>query len=117
MLIGSLAMNVGGHEYEKIFNHIATLLFSICTYGSIIRLVNTTPHALLVTFSGVGCFGIELGLTLVCESGTIPAIGNTTFQYNYNWGVTKTWVNIGIHPAHWGGDQWTHPCTRESLIS
>ncbi|MBA5248301.1 MAG: hypothetical protein FE834_02010 [Gammaproteobacteria bacterium] len=73
--------------------------------GGIIEVVNKTYSDLYVTWSGVGCAGIHEGLSLVCETGTIPPRGNQT--YGYNWGVTTTWINIGTDI----GTDGTHPCS------
>ena len=73
--------------------------------GGIIEVANKTPSNLYVTWSGVGCMGVGEGLSLVCRTGTIPSGGNQT--YEYDWGVTATWINVGTHI----GDGDTHPCS------
>ncbi|SFV88470.1 hypothetical protein MNB_SUP05-SYMBIONT-5-646 [hydrothermal vent metagenome] len=62
--------------------------------GGIIKVVNETEGNLYVTWSGVGCTGITEGLGLVCAIGTTRPANSQI--YEYDWGVTTTWLNIGI---------------------
>lgn len=73
--------------------------------GGIIEIDNQTISNLYVTWSGTGCAGVTEGLSLVCETATIPSEASSA--YGYNWGVTTTWLNVAtsidsaadVHPC------------------
>ncbi|GFO72948.1 hypothetical protein BJAS_P3485 [Bathymodiolus japonicus methanotrophic gill symbiont] len=81
--------------------------------GGSIRIVNDTDKFINVTWSAWGCFGVYAGLTLICESQQLRP-GGTQYRYTYAWGITGTWVNVGIkeHQSFDNTVKW-HPCSTE----
>ncbi|GFO77738.1 hypothetical protein BPLS_P6363 [Bathymodiolus platifrons methanotrophic gill symbiont] len=74
---------------------IATLSFN--TYaldGGAIQVVNNTSKVLDVTFSGTGCMYATPRLSLVCQRVVFDP--NDKYQYQYDWGVTGTWINVAL---------------------
>ena len=62
--------------------------------GGEIYVQNDSEDVIRVTWSGAGCGAAIAFMTLVCEDMTLnPGEG---YHYKYNWGVTKTWLNISI---------------------
>ena len=75
--------------------------------GGAIRVVNDTSTRIDVTFSGYGCFRAYNELTAVCGAGVMNE--HSVMRYDYGWGVTKTWLNVGNFPP--GQLRDPHPCS------
>ena len=71
--------------------------------GGIISFKNNTSENIEVNWGGWGCAGVRGGLSLSCQDAVIGSKRKAT--YSYNWGVTDTWINIGIY-----SDKYTHAC-------
>ncbi|GFO72875.1 hypothetical protein BJAS_P3411 [Bathymodiolus japonicus methanotrophic gill symbiont] len=86
--------------------------------GGTITIMNNSGHDAYITWSGSGCAGAAWGLTVVCEKAKFTRY--TPYQrqtYKYNWGVTRTWVNVATALDHSNkaiGD--IHPCSAMSTI-
>ncbi|MCK5818292.1 MAG: hypothetical protein KAH18_03375 [Psychromonas sp.] len=72
--------------------------------GGIITIYNKTPMRLDVTWSGIGCLKYYQGLYGICASITLSP--DSTYTYEYGWGVGATWINAGI----WDKTAFTHAC-------
>ena len=70
--------------------------------GGAITFVNETDEEMHVIWSGAGCAGIVANMLFVCEREFIPK--HETRNYKYNWGVTDTWLDVGLN------NQYEHPC-------
>ena len=71
--------------------------------GGAITFVNDTNEDMHITWSAVGCAGINADLTFVCQASLVAK--HDSKNYKYNWGVTDTWLNVGLHK------QYSHPCS------
>ena len=72
--------------------------------GGIITIKNNSTSEIEVTWSGVGCALYWGGISYACNGEYLNS--GEEYTYRYNWGVTNTWVNVGI-AAHYDVD---HPC-------
>ncbi len=80
--------------------------------GEIIKVINSSSYKVQVAFQGEGCDGCYKSMCFVCKTTVLNTGASTT--YEYNWGVTTTWVDIANYHSEYGnGDTW--PCeTAES---
>ncbi len=76
--------------------------------GGQIRFFNDSNIPVSVTFSGAGCAGGYYGLTLVCDTEVVQPGKNA--EYKYNWGVTKTWINVQAPSGDTTWKTWA-PCS------
>ena len=75
--------------------------------GGAITFINETEEEMHVIWQGAGCGGIVADMLFVCERHFVPK--HESRNYQYNWGVTATWMNVGLH------NQYTHPCVDGKL--
>lgn len=88
---------------------ISCISVSYADAGRII-VINRSGIDLMVTWSGTGCWKQEVKLNLVCTHATLS--NNITGDYAYPWGVTTTWLNIGIAgKGTTGATINMHPCS------
>lgn len=74
-----------------------------------ISIRNNTDRRLRVTYSGYGCDGYAFSLISVCGYGYLEP--QEISWWDYGWGVTTTWVNVGDDET----PDDMHPCSDSSI--
>ena len=74
-----------------------------------IKVYNKTGAPIIVTWSGTGCLGEDVKLSIVCAYAILK--NHQMSDYAYPWGVTTTWLNIGVAGKGTGNKKNTHPCS------
>lgn len=72
---------------------------------------NSSDLTLKVTYSGLGCDGYAWGFLSVCGYGILEP--DQISHWDYGWGVTTTWINIGDNDSP---NQDEHPCSEDSVF-
>lgn len=92
---------------------VISFIFSNAAYAAgaagTISVRNSTDMTLRVTYSGLGCDAIGFGMGWVCGYGILKP--DQISHWDYGWGVTTTWINIGDDAT----PDSLHPCDDASI--